>query len=286
MPYPVRAGGQYPYGPEVQFRTLDVLPPAAVYVGPDDEIVIEARSPSVTTALTVAYRLLTPQGEIKYGLLTPSISTVGTAVQDVVVPPAEGYLISVHLNANSASRGQCFCKMFLRRTGAAGGGPLGHLLVQGYVSLDDHLGYPQSPTESSLNGRGWTHTATFADPGAGANFFTTVPAGVRWKIQTVIATLVTNATPGNRFAGLVALSPAAQTEFNIQTPAAIPASTTAFLSWAPGFPELNINNQWTAPSVIDLILVAGSQVSIQVTALQGTDQISSVRLTLEEWVAQ
>ena len=271
MPYPLTASGANPYGPEISFRTENVLPPASVYVGPDDALLLEARAPSVAAQLDVSLRRLMPTGEISSDFYSWRISTAGDNIQTQLVPPAEGYILSVHMESDTPKRGQLFCKLHARHNLSGTDPTLGHLLVQGYVSHDDHLGFPQSPTESSLSGHGWLRAIAMPSVPRGSQLSYTVPPGVCWLLRAVTGLYTTSAIGNPREAYLQFTDPAGVVQMfipagNTQAPTA-PVLTSSY-TWAPGLMPAQSGGVYTAGLPQDLLLAAGWTVN---TGVQGAD---------------
>ena len=286
MPYPLLASQGVPYGPLVTFRTQAILPPSAVYVGPNDLVVLEGRAPSVAVPFTMAIRILTPQGEIKETILAGTISTVGLAVNDFSTTPNEGFLVSAHISSTNASRGQCFVKCFLKKQAGQFDFTLGHLLFQGYISTDDHLGYPQSPTESSLNGRGWTHVVVLSNPPAGSSASFVVPTGVRWLFKSIFFQLTTSAAVANRFAEIAYSDPGAHQVAFLQAPAAQTANLTTSYTFGQGLQILTGNQLQMSALPVDILAQSGFTVFVEVLTMQAADQLQFVAAEVEEWIAQ
>lgn len=286
MPALVRALPGNPYGPRVSFTTENILPPAAVYVAPGDALVLQGRSPSVTSKVDLTIRLLTPDGEVKEGVFQESITTIGTAIEEFAFNPAEGFLLSAHLQAGAVSRGQCFVRLFLKKNPSGSDQTLGALLFQGYVSLDDHLSYPQSPTESSLNGRGWTHSVTIAAPGNGNPVFLVVPAGIRWRLVSITTAMSTDVTVGNRACVLQLQDPIGGVFYDASNAANIPASQFIALTWAPG---ATLNALFVAQTMglpTEVLLGAGFKIQISPLFFGAADHFDITRMEVEEWIAQ
>ena len=286
MPYPPLAGQGTPYGPLVTFRTQSILPPSAVYVGPNDLVVLEGRAPSVPVAFTMAFRILTPQGEIKETIVAGTISTVGLAVNDFPSTPTEGFIISAHISSTNASRGQCFVKCFLKKQAGQFDFTLGHLLFQGYISTDDHLGYPQSPTESSLSGRGWTHVVLLANPPAGSSGSFVVPTGVRWLFKSIFFQLNTGAAVATRIVQIAFSDPGGNQLAFLQAPAGETAGQLQSYNFAQGLQPLANSVGQNAPLPLDIIAQTGFTVFVQAFNIQAADQFQFLHAEVEEWIAQ
>ena len=244
------------------------------------------RAPTAGVQVTLTVRLLTPQGEVKESVFSTIISTVGTAQQDNTFLPQEGFLLSAHIQSTAASRGQCFVKCFLRKNPGASDQILGQLLFQGYVSSDDHLGYPQSPTESSLNGRGWTRSVLVADPPLRTGTLITVPAGVRWLIQSLFLDFTTDATAGNRSLYIAILDPSFHTVFYAGQSTTIGPSASISSSWAQNLPIGQFGSFYQSALPVDLVMTAGYSLEVQAVFVGPGDKISNEQLLVEEWVAR
>lgn len=285
MPVPNVAPAGYPYGPQVTFKTQDVLPPSAVYVSAQDAIELQARVPSVAVNIDLTLRLLTPQGEVKTELYTFPVSTMGAGVFTATVPPSEGFLISAHIEADNVSRGQCFVKLHLRPSLGPQESALGALLIQGYVSGDDHLSYPQSPTESSLNGRGWLHVVTIPNPAPGNDWVATVPAGVRWNLKNAFAILTADATAGNRSVFLQMDDASFHGHISMPSNGVQPPSSTRGYNFLQGGAFSAYGSQITAPLVSDCLLGPGWTIRTVSVGLGAADQYSAIALDVEEYIA-
>lgn len=285
MPYAPRATFDNPYGPQVSFRTEDILPPGAVYIGPDDALTLDARAPTVAAPLHLTLRRLTPQGLVSSDQYDMVISTTGVNVQTFVVPPSEGYLLSAHLFSETPERGQLFVKLHARRNVGGTDHALGHLFVQGYISTDDHLGYPQSPTESSLSGRGWLRVITFANPPAGANFSLVVPQGVRWLLRAVYGQLALDPAGAARTVGLSISNPAAAVALAIPVQGTFGPGGGQDFTFAPGLNASSSSGSTATAIPPDLLLSAGWNVNLVEGVIEPLDQWSQLAIWVEEYVA-
>lgn len=287
MPYPTVAAPGNPYGPQTTFRTENVLPPSAVYVGPDDAIVIYIRNPSVSATIFVNYRLLSPDGNIVPNSQSFTCLSVGATPFIYPISPTEGYLMSLSLFAPTTSRGQVFARVFLQRGTNQPTPVIDQVLLQGYVSDDDRLGYPQSPTESALSGRGWVHKFVGTTPAPGVDWNITVPPGVRWKLKAVATTFTASAAVANRLTTFDIADPAFSTMGLISPNALIAASQQFFFAWGEGLAYCD--NPFTflsIPIFTDLVLGPGWHFGAQTFNLQAGDQWSIPVCFVEEWVAQ
>lgn len=287
MPYPTVAAPGNPYGPQTTFRTENVLPPSAVYVGPDDAIVIYIRNPSLSATIFVNYRLLSPDGTIVPNSQSFTCLSVGATPFIYPISPTEGYLMSLSLFAPTTSRGQVFARVFLQRGTNQPTPVIDQVLLQGYVSDDDRLGYPQSPTESALSGRGWVHRVQGVQPAAGADFNITVPPGVRWKIKSVLAQLNANTSIGT----LEVVFTISDPSFSLMCfipPGAVQATPNDFIyTWGEGINYTSlVSFAQSVPLFNDLVLGPGWHFGTQTLGILAPAFWGVPNCYVEEWVAQ
>lgn len=285
MPVPMVATGANPYGPQIGFRTEDVLPPAAVYVGPDDALLLEARAPTVSAPVHLTLRRLTPDGEISSDQYDLNVSTSGVQVQEFIIPPAEGYILSAHCRSETPERGQLFVRLHARRNIGGTDQALGQLFFQGYVTTDDHLGYPQSPTESSLSGRGWLRVVSPANPPAGQAVFIGVPQGVRWALRGVTVQLNTSAATPVRYPLVDIVNAVGFAQLKFPAAQSQGPSMAASYVWAEGLAPITAGPGGVAPLSSDLLISAGWGIVITTLQLDAADQFLSASVYVEEYVA-
>jgi len=275
-----------PYGPLTTFKTENVLPPAAVYLGPQDSILVSCFSPSLSAAVTVCYRLLTPQGKIitSQQVFTNPASPFGGGI---TIPPSEGYLLSLTVQCGAAARGQMFVRVFLMGSQVlTAASPIDQLLAQGYTTGRDTVAYPQVAPENSLSGRGWLHSVTIAAPAPGAFWSQTVPAGVRWILKSVQTGITTSAVVGNRVPLVSIEDTGSNVLANMLGPGVITASQAFNLSWFDGGAFQTIGVFMEAPTVRDCILSPGYLIAGNFGSLGAADQFTATQLFVEEWVSQ
>jgi len=275
-----------PYGPLVTFNASQVGPPSGVYVAADDQVIVAMRSPSVISTLTASARLLTPAGLIVTTPLMLTQQTSGSAYFTAKLEQTEGFILSVTVFGAAASRGQCFCKVYIQRSPSGGAGVVSHLLVQDYVTADDYLGYPQSPCSSSLEGRGWLHQVVVASPVAGSDWLLTVPAGVRWRLKHVVAILVASAAASNRIPVLRIGLAAASNLVDMPAPSTITASQNVVLTWGEGLVSASVAGNQVQSLPAETILLPGGTIGTSTAGLLAGDQWSGIGVNVEEWVSQ
>lgn len=286
FPFPDVAPPGNTYGPRITFKTEGILPPSAVYVGPDDSLILSVRNPSFPTTVNLSYRLLTPEGILQNESFEFVAASVGAAPALKIIQPTEGFLISASISAPAASRGQVFVKFFLQRGTGSGDIGLGHVLLQEYVSLDDFIGFPQTPMGSSLNGRGWMHGFAGTAPPVGIDWSVTVPAGIRWIVRSIQAQLITLGAAPLRAVLLQVNPPAAAAVARQPINVGIAVLNITSLSWAPGNTASTQPNAQQMGLPAELIVSPGWIIRTVTTNLDPTDIWGAPNLVVEEFAAQ
>ena len=280
MPAPQNVPQQNPYGPLVTFKSTDILPPSAIYVSPQDQIRLNIVNPTVAVNVNVFYRLLRADGTIVTTQQTYA-SPIGGSNQ--TIPPSEGFLLSMLINADSVSRGQCFLKAWLAPAGGAGGFITAHMFMQGYVSSTDQLCFPQSPTESSLNGRGWLRVVHIADVIGGTPSWV-VPNGVHWLMRNVNGQFQASGAGAARSLSLTCQDGSGNEAFQIGAAATVAPGGSNFLSWGAGLTLASAGLFQTMGGPREFVLTQGFVLSLNTVVLDVGDKWSILNLSVEEFV--
>jgi hypothetical protein len=285
MPVPDIAPAANPYGPQITFATENILPPGALYLGPNDAIFVNAVSPSVACSLTVWYQLLRPDGTL-VSATDVAIVPLGANNNVLVIPPSEGFLLSFVIQSSIVSRGQCFVRVFLVPGGQGGlVGSIPRVFLQGYASSIDLLNYPGSISESSLSGRGWLRNIVVNGPSQ-PTLTTTVPTNVHWLIRAISMSITTSIAAANRILAANILDPSNLVTFAQVAPATVPASQTVVFTCGSGATSASQTGLLTAGFPNELIAPTGWKVQAEIFAGDINDHISNIFVTVEEFVGQ
>jgi hypothetical protein len=124
------------------------------------------------------------------------------------------------------------------------------------------------------------------DPAAGAQWSFTVPAGKVWRVVSLRAQLVTDATVANREVTLLVRDVAANVRGSFPATTVWPASQNATITWGAGLAA------YAAPATSNTRVVgiptpfwalSGWTLESFVTAMQAADNWTAAFLTVEEW---
>ncbi len=270
--------------PEISFQTERVRPPAELYVGRDDRLLVTAVNAIPGAKIYVTVRLLLPNGQISSNdyVYTPASDRAIYAWQ---IPLVESFLLSATISPSGAVRsGGLWARCMLVR-GAGLGESWPQILAAGYLARQSALAWPYPRYQNPCEGPGWMRLIDGTDPAAGVSIAETVPTGARWKLVSVLAWLATSAVAGDRHVSLDLSSPAGVW---LRIPPAIiqPASQTYYYTWAIGV------NPYTStlvglvarPLPDQLTLTPGQQFIVQCGGMLAGDDFGAPRYLVEEWV--
>lgn len=289
MPYQPRATLDNPYGPQVTFRTEDVLPPSALYLSADDTLVLLFQT-NTAGSLPVAYaRLLMPDGEIRIQQFqSPPLQALPT-YNFLTISPTECYLLSMMVNANLAQQGSVWCQCWaIRGTFTPPYTPPppygGMLVLQGYLDDFGFLAWPNSPIVEPGTGAGRMRSIRIANV-TGVNFKFTVPSLTRWEILSCQMVLTTTAAGANRIVELVTFD---QTNTEVCgypcTQTTAPSTTFLYFFFQGAAQSQTLPTLNTAPLPSGLMLDSAWSLQSNVTNLAAGDTITNLTLHVREWV--
>lgn len=201
-------------------------------------------------------------------------------------PIGEGSLLNATVFASTGApvSGQTFVIVQLVRGSGASGTVMG-ALVQGYVTSNQHLGFPGSPIISSTAGEPYVRNIIGTQPAAGAEIIETVPTGARWELVSFNAFLTKIGVAGGpmelrRFVGA---NPFWQALANHQQNAATVINYNFAQGWtnvAAGPPATGTSNQ-----VLPANALFTSGDTIQTSLVNNAaDQWSAPFMTVREWL--
>jgi hypothetical protein len=188
--------------PAVGYAERGVPPPAPLYIGPNEHLVVDTWSSTAPAALAIVARVLTPGGEVHTSRWSHTPNTDRSRATTYHALP-EGFLLAVIVDATGAAyrRGHCWCQVGIQVGGAATGVPHAQL-ISDYVTGAARLAWPGGQLRSSVEGPGLLRSITGTDPPAGSEICETVPTGARWRLLSMYFTFLTGGTVANRFVTL------------------------------------------------------------------------------------
>lgn len=279
--------------PPVTFAKDNIGPPSPFYTVPDDQLIVDFLTLTAGLTFEITARFMQTDGRIIAidQFFTPT--SLGS-VAGVQIPLGYGYLldVAVRRSAGSPRVGQCFCRIGITR-GVGATLVYVALLAQGYVALMGTLGWPGGPIRQSTEGPGFINTRNVANPGAGADWTFTVPAGLRIRPQLAFCGLTCSAAVANRIPHASVNPVAGTAAWQMGTNVAVTASQVVTLAFMGGATVTNdagagtsFGNPkgFTLPLPPGLMLFQGDQMGTSTPGLQGADQYSLITLYTEEWM--
>lgn len=269
--------------PEVSFRGKDVTPPSPLYVAREDNLRFEVSNSVTNQTLEVRGRLLLASGEV-----VPFAETLRPAatrtVQSFFVQLTEGFLLSLMVaHGPETLPGQTWvrCTLFHGETSV---GTFQALLFQGYVSTGYWLAWPPGIYDRIADGPGAIRSVTGTNPAAGAEISETVPTNALWRLYSVRAALVTNATVAARRVSLV-IDDGTTILIDVENPNTQAAGLTVpYLAARFGYDltTTTVAEQFALPDLPPLR--EGFRVRTVTSNLQAGDNWGAPQLLLEEWI--
>ena len=180
-------------------------------------------------------------------------------------------------------RGECYVRVSLLVEGE----PVKRLLAA-YLTDGKTLSWPPGVHEDFTEGKGLVRLVTGTDPAAGAEILEAVPANARWRILSLRAVLVADATVLNRSARFVVDNGAAQFYETLHPPNQA-ASETRVYNAAPG---MNQETAFDGSAVLrlnlppEMYLFQGYRIGSVTGNLQAGDNWGPPRLLVEEWIEE
>ncbi len=258
--------------------------PGALYLARDDRIYVRTRGSVAGKQIELRLRLQMPDGQVIPQLETLAVvgdRTTQTQVFDV----AEGYLLGVAVQALPAPvlHGAIYVEVGIAHETV----PLlavYQVLVSGYVSDGDALGWPYGRPVSPLDGIANLRAFAGTNPAAGAEVNEAVPANASWLIWSLRVPFQASGAAANRRTHVVIDDGA-----NILADWAAADLVTAgqlrnINASADGFARATQDSEIYVPIPPALFLRAGMRIRTVTTALDVGDDYGIPRLLLQEYL--
>lgn len=261
-------------------------PPAAQYVRVDDKLIIDYISVGAFNGVTVNYRLMDTSGQIIE--FQNVLALIGdSAVHTLTVNLNEGYLLGVTLNGGGAGlifRGEAFFVVSIGRLIAPNTFLRGMTIISDYLCGMALLAWPGGVLRQPTDGAGWLRSILVNPPAAGADWSLALPANVRTRIRSVLATLTASSTVANRGAVFQVLSGGLPILSSSGSTNQIANQAQKYV-WSPqnqGVPGLAgayISQSMPPDAQVPALSVIGPVT----TGIQVGDQWSAIQVILEQW---
>jgi hypothetical protein len=283
VPYQPRATLDNSYGAQVSFRTLDVLPPAAYYVGLDDQVALTLTTDYAPATFALVVRMLNPQGGITVERTTLSTIPGGPESVSTNLTGMEGYVLSACVSAPGVPLGKAYATLTLVRAPYVASGYTTAQLVAGYVSETLFLSYPSSPPQPPLAGPASLVTLN-PTPAVGAQWRCVAPLSARWRVVSAQCSLQTSAAVAARAMVINVENPGGYTTALYPAPATQPASTDYVYSLNLGAAGTFLDPVMSIGASTTVLVENGGALVSNCQQMQAGDQFLGVIVEVEEWM--
>lgn len=247
-----------------------------------DYLTVRTTSLSAARRTEVAYRILTPEGDIQYSeyLFTP---TASLADDQFEIPLQDGILLAVTATVeDSALSGDLNYGTIALKRGTSDTERFNAILVQGYYRRKQGLFWPGGRSQRMEEAFGKWRNQTVADPSPGASYSFNTNTALKTRLVALSFRLVTGATVGDRRC-YIQLSESGVTYLKTGAGVNQAASLTVDYSCYPGaMSDLVFGTLANISFPPDLWIEPGTSFSISATGLTATDQFSNLNIRWED----
>lgn len=253
------------------------------YISPDAVLQIQMWNsvPGVTVNVNI-YQLDSTGRVIRAQQVISPTST--RALNSVIVPMAEGFLIGLTCFAGTATQpGQLFVRIVITQGNPTTPQPM-VVVCQGYVTNLNRLYGPGAYLSRTTEGRGNFRSVQGSLPAAGADILETVPTGAIWRLVSMNYSLVTGAAVANRLSGFV-IDDGSNIVMNLGSQGNAVATNTYIYNAVNGANLINAAQpptNWPIPR--NFWMPAGYRMRTLTTNIQAADQFSAPNYVVEEFI--
>jgi hypothetical protein len=259
----------------------DLLARNELFIANGDALVVNGWNSVVGQSLTIRTRRRTPQGDLVTSENTLAL-TADRLANTLAISLNDGTLVGVAVHPTVAvQRGQTFVRIGLAR---GAGNPEQMTLAQDYVTIAAPLAWPGGRIASPTEGPGAIRSITGTDPPANASILETVPAGARWRLLSLRATLVTSTVTVDRRAFLY-FDDGTSILWIWFAPGVQPGGTSNIYNFGTqGIEHGSRQDQFTMPLPPLTHLRAGYRINVTHANFSAGDDWSAPQLLVEEWI--
>ena len=271
--------------PTLDDRGRIVSSPFQFYVTGNERLRVTVTNSVVGVGVVARLRTLTRAGDVQVNEYRHTATADRTSTY-TDFPIDDGFVLNAEFAAEGAAVkiGQTFVRAQIVRGSGNAALSFG-TLVQGYVTRNQGLAWPGSPITSSIEGGGVLRLIDGTNPPLGSEISETVPAGARWELLCLGATLATGAALGNRRPMLAFVSGAVGHWLRAQS-GTIGPSSGATVIWAANIGDSNNGSfpRFAAPLPTSQNLLAGFQIVTTTDLFAAGDFYTNVKLLVREWL--
>lgn len=259
---------------------------SSLYIEENNFLQFGVWASAASLQVTFSWQMLRPDGQIVPGTAVVSPAADRTE-STLTVKVGEGFLLhmAASLTSGTANIGQCLVRARIQQTDAANAAVMAQLLLA-YLTDNFIPTWPGSTQQNPVDGRGNLRSITGTNPAVGAEVSETVPAGARWRLISVKAQLVTDATVANRVVRWE-IDDGVTSYMRVAGAGSHTASTTGQHTLLSGAAPLSFTSNMsvsTAPA--DTWLPAGHRITTTTGGIQAGDDWGAPQLYVEEYLEQ
>lgn len=268
-------------------RLLAQLAPAGFYSSGEDTLVVTAFCKLSGVTLAVRYRAIDLDGRpVTSGdNFAPTSNRLATTLT-IRLPIGWIYSVDIFATAGLPRMGDCYVTVDVVR-GESAAGTVQQTLVQNYVTTSYKLAWPGSTSISPLDGVGSLRVIVGSTPAPGADIAEQAATSARFQILAFQSRLVCGIGVANRQPELT-IDDGANEYYRAPSLAAIPASTTIRITWAPGMTNQISTSaapgSWIVTLGDQLYVPPGGRVRTLTQGIQAADQWDAPRYLVNDWI--
>lgn len=268
----------------VSFANCNVQPPAMSYIGVDDDLIIHAFASATSFPINVNVRILRADGQIISMPFTIP-ANIGRAGVVLTEQALEGYIVGISaMSTGIFNFGQyAYVSVGIARN-PGGDGSVYIPLMAGYIHDKIAFGFPNTELQRPTDGAGVISSVVISAPAAGADFTVSVPAGARYRLISLFATLTTAVAVANRGVTLVV-------DDGVNILGQYPAQTVQAASLAVGYTfgdsvtgQASVQGFESVSTPGMMFLGQNWRIRSVTSNIQAADQWSAGRMLIQEWL--
>lgn len=270
-----------------EFALGAVPPPASLWLIPESWIGLAVWNSAASAAIRLRGRMIAADGRhvLISELLTPTTDRVRSFT---TLRPGEGFLfqLTAFEEAGAPLRGQTWVELSIGH-GREVFANRDAILARDYLAGGVAVAFPGGPIRSSVEGPGALRSITGTDPAAGAEISETVPTNARWRLHSLRAQFLADATAATRRPTLVVDDGTTMYGRFGGVSVNVVAGQSMQISFAPVGENVNISGIYSVVSILnEPLLLAGHRFRTITISIQAGDNWGVPQFLVEEWIEE
>lgn len=268
----------------VDISIAQALSGRGLFLTGEDHLRLRSLNSAAGVTLAIEGRILRSDGVLSM-LRDSHVPATDRSATTKLFRLTEGWLVDLQVRAVAGTprRGQCFVVVELVRGFTGDVQPI-TTLIQGYICDTSNRAWPGSPLELSTEGPGNLRSIAGTDQAANVDISETVPTNARWRIVSIDATLVADATVANRQVAMIIDDGTTQLMRTLASVAQTASQTVVYCFAEFGVFTAVAGLIIPVPLPTGLILLQGWRITTFTVLRQAGDNWGAPRLAVEEWI--